>query len=298
MKMKIENECKIVEDLLPNYVEELTSKETNEFIKEHMKDCNKCKKILEDMKKEITINENNEIKKDIKYLEKFKLKITKWKIIVLILIVFIVLVSIRMYNNYNIYIQIEKDSKEYIDEIQDKTDLKYNLISKNSNGEIYYTEEYLYKDNISVTRYLEDDGSYQIDSWYNKETGEHIKLYNINGIKSAEIKYDKTGDEKTIYRGNKMIPFENIYVPLWDILLRKINIEKVNGEECYVIKNVSDETELTLYRSIERGISIKINSNFKNGSESEYLLSNFSFDEIPEDQMQRPDLTGYRIFNK
>ena len=35
--MKSNNECKIVEDLLPNYIDNLTSETTNEFIEAHIK---------------------------------------------------------------------------------------------------------------------------------------------------------------------------------------------------------------------------------------------------------------------
>ena len=34
--MKDKNECKIIQDLLPNYIENLTSEETNSYIKEHL----------------------------------------------------------------------------------------------------------------------------------------------------------------------------------------------------------------------------------------------------------------------
>ena len=35
--------CKIVQDLLPNYIEKLTSDETNIFIEKHLKECEDCK---------------------------------------------------------------------------------------------------------------------------------------------------------------------------------------------------------------------------------------------------------------
>ena len=35
--MKEINECKIVQDLLPNYIENLTNEETNKYIEEHLK---------------------------------------------------------------------------------------------------------------------------------------------------------------------------------------------------------------------------------------------------------------------
>lgn len=42
--------CDIIRDLLPSYVDELTSKESNAAIDEHIKNCPACKKILENMK--------------------------------------------------------------------------------------------------------------------------------------------------------------------------------------------------------------------------------------------------------
>ena len=37
MKMNQKKDCKIILDLLPNYVEKVTSKETNSYIEEHLK---------------------------------------------------------------------------------------------------------------------------------------------------------------------------------------------------------------------------------------------------------------------
>ena len=41
------NECKIVEDLLPLYAEDLTSEESGAFIREHAKSCERCARLLE-----------------------------------------------------------------------------------------------------------------------------------------------------------------------------------------------------------------------------------------------------------
>mgnify|MGYP005781830921 CR=1 FL=1 len=47
--MKEKRDCKIVQDLLPNYIEKLTNEETNAFIEEHLKNCVDCKKLLGNM---------------------------------------------------------------------------------------------------------------------------------------------------------------------------------------------------------------------------------------------------------
>ena len=67
--MKEKKDCKIVQDLLPNYIDKLTSKETNTYIEEHVSSCKDCKKILDNMQKDIQLQE----KKLEKKIEKDKL---------------------------------------------------------------------------------------------------------------------------------------------------------------------------------------------------------------------------------
>lgn len=50
------NECKIVEDLLPLYAEELVSQETAEFICDHSARCAHCRKLMERCKADISVN--------------------------------------------------------------------------------------------------------------------------------------------------------------------------------------------------------------------------------------------------
>ena len=46
------DKCKIVQDLLPNYIDKLTSEKTNSFVKKHLEECNECHEIIENMKKD------------------------------------------------------------------------------------------------------------------------------------------------------------------------------------------------------------------------------------------------------
>lgn len=47
--MKYNLPCKIVEDLLPNYIDELTSDESNEAVRVHLDDCKSCREKYETM---------------------------------------------------------------------------------------------------------------------------------------------------------------------------------------------------------------------------------------------------------
>lgn len=64
--------CEIVRDLLPNYLEKLTSDSTNQSIEEHLEQCNKCKQVYDEMKGNISIEAAPEAKDLKKYLNKTK----------------------------------------------------------------------------------------------------------------------------------------------------------------------------------------------------------------------------------
>jgi len=69
--------CHIVKDLLPNYIDHVTSQETNQDIQEHLKDCEDSKKIYDEMNYKITdqlidLNQVNNNLKEINYLKEYK----------------------------------------------------------------------------------------------------------------------------------------------------------------------------------------------------------------------------------
>ena len=45
--------CEIIRDLLPSYIDGLTSTESNEMIEEHLQECAKCREYLSDMRASI-----------------------------------------------------------------------------------------------------------------------------------------------------------------------------------------------------------------------------------------------------
>ena len=98
-------DCEIVNDLLPNYIEGLTSTTTNAFIKEHIEKCNPCKEKFLDMSD--NIEEKTEEKKEIDYLKKLNkmmlykaLKIGISLGLLILLIIYLILVGYR-YNILN-----------------------------------------------------------------------------------------------------------------------------------------------------------------------------------------------------
>jgi hypothetical protein len=53
----VKNECSIVRDILPLYLENMVSKETGEFVKEHLENCSGCAAEFETMKAEANVAE-------------------------------------------------------------------------------------------------------------------------------------------------------------------------------------------------------------------------------------------------
>ena len=42
--------CEMIQDLLPSYIDELTSDVTNREVKAHVSECEQCKKVLDEMR--------------------------------------------------------------------------------------------------------------------------------------------------------------------------------------------------------------------------------------------------------
>lgn len=104
MKPNEKRDCKIVRDLLPNYIEKLTDEVTNEFIEEHISKCEECRRALHDMNGEVEVEEFNQ-DEEIKYLKRLNTKV-KMTIAIVTLIVIIIAscVSIYIYNKNKIQI--------------------------------------------------------------------------------------------------------------------------------------------------------------------------------------------------
>lgn len=97
----MENKCKIVRDLLPTYIENLTSDETNAFIKEHLDTCKNCMKIYQDMRNDLDDKniEDTEIINEIKeYKKKINLiKTIFWLIVIGTVLIITITVSYKFY---------------------------------------------------------------------------------------------------------------------------------------------------------------------------------------------------------
>lgn len=95
--MKNNLTCELVEDLLPSYIDGLTSEVTNTAVREHIAGCDKCKTALENMKEPCSETKIEEEKKEIDFLKKTRkrnIKVAFTSVISVILIVSLIVCSL------------------------------------------------------------------------------------------------------------------------------------------------------------------------------------------------------------
>ena len=98
----IKNECEIVKDLIPSYIENLVSEGTKEFVEKHIKTCDSCKDTLENNKKEKEQKEEKEKQKgkfEISYLKKYNKKLEILKTIIFIIAIVLGVVCLATLGN-------------------------------------------------------------------------------------------------------------------------------------------------------------------------------------------------------
>lgn len=249
--------CKVIQDLLPNYIESLTNEQTNKFIEGHFEKCEKCKNIIENMQKEIKTKNLNREKKEIKYIKKYnkKLKILRNTIsIIIALFIFIVTKrTIILTNLSNKAKLIEKEDNYYI------------KIETYNKGNMSILEGY-FKDGKSLKNLKNyNDNKIFKRTVYKDESEEAFEnlIIDQNGIKNVNL----TGNieiEPKPYTYNNI--FENIIMSIIT------NVEKVNlnGKECYIIKDRNgekfiEESSGLVIKEIDNKNNITVDYTYKYG---------------------------------
>ena len=270
--MKEKRDCKIVQDLLPNYIEKLTDDETNLFIEEHLIECSKCKKILENMKKDMEVNNTEKNKQEIKYIKKFnkKLKFLK-NIIIIIVLLFIIIVGRKAFilSNLSNKAQEIQNSQNY-----------YLKLESYASGTMTITEAY----------YKQEKALVEINI-YSKEKGEVKQTMYKSG--DEKISLIENGDNKVLIAMGDIsvrpIAFtsESFLVNLYTAITT--NVEKIilDGKQCYMIRDGNTEK----FIDINTGLAIKIIDN-QNNRTVDY---EYKYGIVKDSDIIKPDITGYTI---
>ena len=274
--MKNEKDCNIIQDLLPNYIDNLTNEETNIFIEEHLDTCNNCKNILKNMKNDLKINDLHRDNREIKYMKKYSNKMKILKIIILtVILLFVILTLRKVFIISDLYNKAEKTISA----------TNYHEISYSYNLGNYSKEEIFRLDNkkkIIITQLTEDGDVSTTIMFANKVSDENNSdnMYSVNiyGIspKGKKVILNKTME---IY-DNLQNPF---YTENWWQLLKysipaSIKLTNFNGNQCYYLANFKNP-----YSYNSEGIYINKETGFPLSTISyEYKKSNEISDDFPK----------------
>lgn len=270
--MKEKRDCKIVQDLLPNYIEKLTNNETNKYIEKHINECEECKNIFENMKKDLKLNDSKKDDREVKYIKKFNRKFKLLRNILLIIILLFIIVIGR---------------KTYI--LMNLSNKANNMISQTN----YYTKTKLYSNGqMSIVESYNKDGiTFGTMNVYSDENNtKKIILY-----KSEKEKMTLIDDGTTKILSNVgditinpvFFTGENILENLFMAITTSIDKIELDGKACYIIRD--DDTEKFI--DVNTGLAIKMIDN-KNNTTIDYQ---YEFGVVKDTDITKPDTTGYTI---
>ncbi len=205
-------DCRIIQDLLPSYVDGLTSDYTNQVIEEHMKQCEPCKEMLERMQE--PEKHIDSIEKEVDYMKKVRSRMSRLLITALIAVAFLIIGAIAGLLIYNrvtpkSYQDIFANSK--VESIE-MTHLSSGTQYEFADWEVYEFQKMLEKANY----YYEGKAGNVIE-------GDMLLMF-VNNSNGSAYELKITEEYKLYYNGN-VYDFRECK-DLWDYLESKLQLEQ------------------------------------------------------------------------
>ena len=299
MEKKVE--CKIVQDLLLGYVDNVLNEETKNLVEKHLSECSICRDKLEEIKSDIKENDNIQ-KREIDYLKKIRRNSIIRSIIIaisIIITIFFIIILSKFIIINNIFIKGEKSLqtenfyKETREEIQ--------------NGEVSITEEY-YKDGKykSIWKIYSDEGAKIMSTTYKTvDSDECVTIYEnekIARIEKGNLIKDTSSEEFL-----KLVPFiqdNNIIATIGKAFLMSIDTYNDNGE--YYVLKYKYEKPQNWEIWIDKKTCLPIKLVNKNGRKSFFTGTDivkevsdntqeykYEFGTVTDEDVKVPDISGY-----
>ena len=215
--MKEIRNCKIVQDLLPNYIDGLTNEETNLFIEEHLKECSKCKQIFDNMKQELTtVNNPTRNSREVKYIKKYNKKLKVLKLTVFILLI----IALGVITNYYFTMR---------DAYLKAANIMVDMVSEGMYPDTFY----------ATVEEISDPGVYGMKEI--KVKGLNINDKNHRDEYTFSVPLDNIGDNFKIKWNGKDINFEQLKVGQTVAIYNYEDISKVGIPE--ELHNIEDKSK-------------------------------------------------------
>lgn len=296
--MKEKKDCKIIQDLLPSYIEKLTTEETNQYIEQHLKECNECKKILDIMGKDIRLNKDKTDIKEVNYFKKYRNKMTFLKsIILMILLIFIIIISRRMIILTTLSEKAEK-SKE--------SNNYYVRFSQYEGDTMTIIETYKKDDNqITTSNHYDNKSPENKVKWIEFHNSNKTNVYvEKNDEKIAFLNVEQGGIFPPMLAAYSSVHMENIVGIIKNSILSSIRTVKCNGKECYYFSNlqrsskIGSEVGYGIYIDKETGLPVRLPGGTytsNQGIKDTIIEFDYKFNNVTDEEVKEPDITQYRI---
>ena len=243
-----EKECKLVQDLLPNYIEKLTSKESNKIIETHLKECPECKRILEDMQYDIGLKSKEQCQKETKYMKKYRNKLKILKFLGLILLIIVLAFVVNTIRKYIILNDLYNKSQTINIETKDNY---HAILTASRQNSVYYIEQYR-KGNKAIqyeNSYIKDGNKIKISNktHYNSNT-ENFSLIS-DGINKEKVKGSED-IQNLEWQDLSELKINSLYSAIYS-KVKKINYEK---EQESSIEKRNDERKMEKTNHARKGL--------------------------------------------
>jgi len=193
--MKMENKCKIVQDLLPTYIEKMTSIETTEFIKNHLENCSECCEIYSKMNTEIE-EEYIEDTEKIKIVKQYRRRIFTIKLAIILVIIILLFSTIGsiIFKFWILRNTYEKNTNYYkysnftvfeYDESIERYEKYYTIYHRGSEMKKFYGDDVVeYYDGTDHYYFDNENMTYRVEKNVQLDLGIDVNISLIDGMEN------------------------------------------------------------------------------------------------------------------
>ena len=302
MEKKIE--CKIVQDLLLGYVDNVLNEESKKVVEKHLSECDMCQKRLKDIKKDIEDNEITQ-EKQIDYLKKIRIKNRIKSIVTAIGILFLIGFIIFLRNFIIVSVLANKAEKSLTSD-----NFYKESIQRMSSDKTLVLKEYYKDGNYKIIReiYTDEGIIVENETYATVNSEERIEIDN----ESKTVRIDNSKFAELMNTENNLKNLQSakssfVYNFLKALCCSIHTSYEGLGREYYVLSVwdrdkgemwIDKETGLTLKNDLEsNGIVV----NYYPGTniiKEEFRLVNeyrYEFNVVTDEDVTVPDYTGYEI---
>lgn len=260
--------CKIVQDLLPNYTENLLNDETKKYVKNHLEKCHKCQNILKIMNENIDENAEQIVQEEINYMKKFNNKMNALKGLLLIILI---IVTVILGRRVIIIVNLANKAKN-IKANNYYVKAEGTFVGEYKINECYYTDG---KHVTKITTYNNENGI--VKTTFFENGTEHIMIIDNNN--------EKTINRDAVLSEIALLPRYNESGIIFMALAYGIETTKLGDVECYVLKDKNVEQ----YINKNTGLLVK-QIDRKNNSVTDYQ---YEFGKVSENDIKSLDISTY-----